>query len=224
MYSKRTILSLLSLPLLMALAIPASPVGAKAPVNLLPLRPVHATVPPKIDGILDDAVWEKAPRESDFKTWNPDYGKDMTAGTVVYYAYDRENLYFAFRCSDPEPAKIKAAVSGRDTINADDWTCINLDTFNDQQGLYALYVNPLGIQADSRFEGNQEDYTVDIVWFSEGRIDAEGYTVEIRLPLKSLRYRSRSPSRWGSSSSGGSAASRRAARTRPSTRPRARTS
>ncbi len=195
MTSKRTILPLLILSLLLALA--ASPIAAKASADLLPLRPVHAEIPPKIDGKLDDAVWEQAPRESDFKTWNPDYGKDMAAGTVVYYAYDRENLYFAFRCSDPEPAKIKASVSGRDTINADDWTCINLDTFNDHQGLYALYVNPLGIQGDSRFEGNQEDYTVDIVWYSEGRIDDSGYSVEIRLPLKSLRYRSREPVEMG---------------------------
>ncbi len=195
MISKRTNLTFLSLALLTVLA--ASPATAKAPADLLPLQPVLAAAPPKIDGILDDAVWEKAPRESDFKTWNPDYGKDMAAGTVVYYAYDRENLYFAFRCSDPEPAKIKASISGRDTINADDWTCINLDTFNDHQGLYALYVNPLGIQGDSRFEGNQEDYTVDIVWYSEGRINDSGYTVEIRLPLKSLRYRSREPVEMG---------------------------
>lgn len=197
MTSKRTIFPLLGLSMLMALAIPASPAAAKPPAALEPLRPAWAETPPKIDGILDDAVWERAPRESDFKTWNPDYGKDMTAGTIVYYAYDRENLYFAFRCADPEPAKIKASVSGRDTINADDWTCINLDTFNDHQSLYALYVNPLGIQGDSRFEGNQEDYTVDVVWFSEGRIDEDGYSVEIRLPLKSLRYRGREPVEMG---------------------------
>jgi hypothetical protein len=197
MPSKPALIAVIGFAALMSVAIPAASAGAKAPANLLPLRPVQAAIPPKIDGLLDDEVWERAPRESEFKTWNPDYGKDMAAGTVVYYAYDRENLYFAFRCSDPEPAKIKASVSGRDTINADDWTCINLDTFNDHQGLYALYVNPLGIQGDSRFEGNQEDYTVDIVWFSEGRIDDAGYTVEIRLPLKSLRYRSREPVEMG---------------------------
>ncbi len=195
MPSKRTILSLLSLSMLTALA--ASPAAAKAPAALEPLRPAWAETPPKIDGILDDEIWARAPRESGFKTWNPDYGKDMTAGTAVYYAYDRENIYFAFRCSDPDPVKIKASVSGRDTINVDDWVCINLDSFNDQQGLYALYVNPLGIQGDSRFEGGVEDYSVDIVWYSGGRIDADGYTVEIRIPFKSLRYRSREPVAMG---------------------------
>jgi hypothetical protein len=179
------------------LAAPAALAAPKAPAVLDPLRPAWTAVPPKIDGVLDDEVWARAPRESGFKTWNPDYGRDMNAGTVVYYAHDRENLYFAFRCSDPEPAKIKAAVSGRDTISADDWTCINLDTFNDHQGLYALYVNPLGIQADSRFEGNQEDYTVDVVWYSEGKIDEGGYSVEIRIPFKSLRYRNREPVEMG---------------------------
>jgi hypothetical protein len=121
----------------------------------------------------------------------------MKENTVVYYAYDRENLYFAYRCYDREPAKIKASVAARDTIRRDDWVCLNLDTFNDQQSLYALYVNPLGIQADSKFEGNQEDYTIDVVWYSAGRIDAEGYTVEIRIPFKSIRYSRHEPVTMG---------------------------
>jgi hypothetical protein len=94
---------------------------------------------------------------------------------VIYCAYDQENLYFAFRCFDSEPNKIKASISGRDTIKVDDWICINLDSFDDQQSLYALYVNPLGIQGDSRFEGGQEDSTVDVVWYSAGKINADGY-------------------------------------------------
>ncbi|MBN2207165.1 MAG: carbohydrate binding family 9 domain-containing protein, partial [Candidatus Aminicenantes bacterium] len=150
----------------------AAPSGPKLP----PLRPHKAEIPPVIDGILDDAVWAVAPSETGFKTWRPDMGLDMHQNTVVYYAYDRENIYFAFRCFDAEPDKIKAAVSNRDNIFDDDWICVNLDSFDDQQSLYALYVNPLGIQADSRFEANHEDYSVDIVWYSAGRIDDQGYT------------------------------------------------
>ena len=157
--------------------------------KLQPLKPLRTDTPPVIDGVLDDPVWTQAPSETGFKTWRPDFGKDMHEKTVVYYAYDRENLYFAYRCYDSEPSKIKASITARDTINQDDWVCLNLDTFNDQQSLYALYVNPLGIQGDSRFEGGQEDFTVDVVWYSAGRIDAEGYTIEIRIPFKSIRYR-----------------------------------
>jgi hypothetical protein len=161
--------------------------------KLPPLTPLRVDRPPVIDGILDDEVWRAAPSETGFKTWTPDYGKDMSERTVVYYAHDRENLYFAYRCYDSEPSRIKASVAARDTIVRDDWVCLNLDTFNDQQSLYALYVNPLGIQSDSRYASGQEDYTVDVVWYSAGRIDAEGYTIEIRIPFKSIRYRHREP-------------------------------
>lgn len=164
---------------------------------LEPLRPFRTEMPPVIDGVLDDPVWKEAPRESGFKTWDPDYGKDMREGTIVYYAYDRDNLYFAYRCYDREPARIKASITNRDNIINEDWVCLNLDTFNDHQSLYALYVNPLGIQADSRFEGGKEDYTVDIVWYTAGRIDDEGFTVEIRIPFKSIRYDDKDPVEMG---------------------------
>ncbi len=165
--------------------------------KLTPLIPFRADPPPIIDGRLDDPIWAKAPTETGFKTWRPDFGKDLPENTVIFYAYDRENLYFAFRCYDRETAKIKASITSRDNINEDDWVCLNLDTFNDQQSLYAFYVNPLGIQADSKFEGNQEDYTIDVIWFSAGRIDAEGYAIEVRIPFKSIRYRNDEPVEMG---------------------------
>jgi len=165
--------------------------------KLPPLTPLRTETPPKIDGVLDDPVWTQAPWETGFKTWRPDFGKDMHEKTIVYYAYDSENLYFAYRCFDSEPSKIKASITARDTINQDDWICLNLDTFNDQQSLYAFYVNPLGIQGDSRFEGGQEDFTIDVVWYSVGRIDAEGFTIEVKIPFKSIRYRSREPVEMG---------------------------
>jgi len=171
--------------------------GAAPADQLAPLTPLRVDRPPVIDGILDDDVWRAAPSETGFKTWSPDFGKDMRERTVVYYAHDRENLYFAYRCYDSEPSRIKASITARDGIIRDDWVCLNLDTFDDHQALYALYVNPLGIQGDSRFAAGQEDYSVDIVWYSAGRIDAEGYTIEIRIPFKSIRYRHREPVEMG---------------------------
>jgi hypothetical protein len=88
---------------------------------------------------------------------------------------------------------IKASVSPRDKMLSDDFICINLDSFNDHQGLTAFYVNPLGIQADSRFTGNIEDFSPDFVWYSAGRTDSLGYTIEVQIPLKSLRYRNDDP-------------------------------
>jgi len=162
-----------------------------------PLMPVRTHQPPTIDGVLDDDVWKEAPYETGFKTWYPDYGQSMAEETRVWFAYDRENLYFAFRCFDSQPDKIKASVTARDKIRPDDWICLNLDTFNDQQSLYALYSNPLGIQMDSRAIGDDEDVSVDVVWYSEGRIDDLGYTVEVRIPFKSIRFSHHDPVEMG---------------------------
>ena len=160
-----------------------------------PLKPLRTSTPPVIDGDIGDAVWQSAPTVTGFKTWTPDYGKDMPDQTVVYYAYDAENLYFAFRAFDSEPDRVKASIAARDGVNADDWICINLDSFGDQQSLYALYVNPLGIQGDSRFAAGREDFGFDAVWYSAGRIDSQGYTIEVRIPFKSLRYGDANPVR-----------------------------
>jgi hypothetical protein len=151
-------------------------------------KPLRTGTPPVIDGRLDDEVWRDAPSVRGFKSFIPDFGREPSEETIGYMAYDDENLYFAFKCFDREPDKIKASVAARDTIRPDDFICINLDTFNDQQSLYAFYVNPLGIQTDSRYAGGQEDFSVDVVWSSAGRIDADGYAVELRVPFKSIRY------------------------------------
>ncbi len=164
--------------------------------NNAPLHPLLISTPPVIDGILDEPFWKNAPHVSGFKTFIPDFDIVPKEQTDVALAYDHENIYFAFRCYD-DPGKIKASVSPRDKILQDDFICINLDAFNDQQGLTAFYVNPLGIQADSRFAANNEDFSPDFVWYSAGRIDSLGYTVEVCLPLKSLRYTNDEPTTMG---------------------------
>ena len=162
-----------------------------------PLRPLRVATPPVIDGRLDDEAWRTAPSVTGFTTWMPDFGVVMKDQTLAYYAYDAENLYFAFRALDSEPSKIKASMASRDSIRPDDWICINLDSFNDQQALYSFYVNPLGIQMDTRFAANREDAGFDTVWYSAGRIDDQGYTIEVRIPFKSIRYRGGNPVTMG---------------------------
>ncbi len=162
-----------------------------------PLKPLRANIPPTIDGILDDQIWQQAPFETGFIIYHPDYGGPMSENTKVWYAYDRENLYFAYKCYDSEPDKIKTSVAARDKIRSDDWICINLDTFNDQQSLYALYVNPAGIQMDSRATLTDEDMSIDVVWYSAGKIDSEGYSIELKIPFKSIRFSHKEPVEMG---------------------------
>ena len=138
-----------------------------------PIKPVKVTTPPVIDGLLDEDVWKKNDGISGFKTFIPDYGKDLPYNTIVWAAYDEENLYYAFRCFDAEPDKIKVSVDARDKIRQDDWVCVNLDSFNDQQTLYCIYSNANGIQMDTRFAAGKDDLGMDLVFYSAGTIDNE---------------------------------------------------
>jgi hypothetical protein len=152
---------------------------------------------PVIDGILDEEVWKQALAFTDFKTFIPDFGKTILQQTKAWVAYDEENLYFAFDCQDTEPEKIKANVSGRDAIVQDDWICLNIDSRFDQQAMYAFYINPLGIQMDTRFAAGKEDPSIDLVWYSAGKLDDHGYNVEVKIPLKSLRFSTGDPVSMG---------------------------
>ena len=158
-----------------------------------PLKPLLTNSAPVINGQLDDEVWRNAPQVTGFKTFAPDFGRDGSENTITYMLYDSENLYFAFKCHDSEPDKIKTSLSSRDNIISDDWVCINLDSFNDQQALTAFYINSLGIQADSWFAAGNEDFNSDLVWYSAGTLHPDGYTIEVQIPLKSLRYTDNEP-------------------------------
>jgi hypothetical protein len=152
--------------------------------------PIYKTeTPPVIDGKLDDPVWQKATRFDNFITFKPDYGKPTSEKTVVLMTYDRKYIYFAFDCQDSEPAKIKASIAKRDAIDMDDWIGVVLDTFGDQQGGYIFEVNPLGVQLDGKInaDGNG-DASFDTIWESKAIINGKGYSAEMAVPFKSLRY------------------------------------
>jgi len=154
-----------------------------------PLAASRASVAPVIDGRLDDAAWKSALKFTDFKTFKPDYGKEPGQKSEAYFLFDAENFYIAFRCYDTEPGGIKANISKRDAMFADDYVAFSVDTFSDGQNAYVLFMNPLGIQGDGLMNsiGNLEP-SMDFVWYSKGQIDDQGYSVECRIPLQSIRF------------------------------------
>jgi len=151
------------------------------------------TEAPKIDGILDNPIWdEQALKIQDFLQFAPKEKGAPTQKTVAYLGYDQKNLYFAFQCYDTEWKKIRASITNRDNIMDDDWVAIFLDTFDEKRRAFCFILNPLGIQFDAiRTEegGNDRmDESWDTVFYSDGKIDDEGYTVEIAIPFKSIRF------------------------------------
>jgi len=147
------------------------------------------SLPPIIDGKLDDPIWKKAIGYSDYKMFYPDYGILPKEKTIVYSAYDSDNLYFAFRCFDSEPERIVSTISKRDTIGHEDVVGILIDSQNDGQNAYFFVVNSLGIQQDGIMDSqDNNNWSPDFIWETMGKKGEEGYTVEVRIPFKSLRF------------------------------------
>ncbi|HET9316434.1 MAG TPA: DUF5916 domain-containing protein [Vicinamibacteria bacterium] len=154
-------------------------------------EPVRATVAPAIDGRIDDIVWQAATPlpDTDWLTYNPLNGDHIQQRTEVRVAYDDRYLYFAFRCLDPEPAKVRGTLSRRDNVWNDDWVGLSLDSVGNGQQSYDLFVNPLGVQGDIlNTPSAGENSAPDFVWDSGGRRTEEGYETEIRVPLTTVRF------------------------------------
>ena len=159
-----------------------------------PSRSFPTVFPPRsrIDGRLTEPVWALAPISRQWTTFNPVYGEKLDFPTDIWLAYDQGNLYFAFRCYDPEPAKIKTSLAKRDSGGSDDWIGVAIDGLNNRQSTFEFYVNPSGVQLDgmsTAMYADNLDVSHDFVWESAARIDADGYTVEMRIPLESLRFK-----------------------------------
>jgi hypothetical protein len=148
--------------------------------------------PPKIDGELSDEVWQDDPLAlGDWLSYNPLYGSAQPHRTLVRIAHDARNLYFAFHCIDSEPDKIRTTISRRDSIFNDDWIGLSLDSAGTGQTAYHLMVNPSGVQMDAlNTSASGERFEADLLWDSAGKLTSDGYVVEIRLPLQSIRFSS----------------------------------
>jgi hypothetical protein len=177
--------------------------GAKArlplpPEKAQPVRLRRFDKAPVIDGKLDDEVWKEATVLKDFYQTNPGDNTAPSYPTETFIGYDSKTLYIAFHAHD-DPTKVRATVAKRDSVlGSDDTIRILLDTYNDKRRAYVLVFNPFGVQQDGiRTEGSGVDFSVDIVMESKGMLTADGYTIEVAIPFKSLRYESGKGKLWG---------------------------
>lgn len=155
-------------------------------------RVPRAAAPPKLDGILDDQVWTQGPMPTgQWVSYNPNRGDKMpdVYKTDVRVAYDDRNIYFAFHCFDHEPEKIRTNIAKRDAAFSDDWIAISLDSAGTGQAAYHLFSNPSASQMDAlNTSASGEQFDADMVWFSAAKKTADGYVVEVQIPLQTLRF------------------------------------
>ncbi len=206
---------LLRIVALVVLIVPASGLAADksqnapqdATANQRHIRALRISEPIKIDGRLDEPAWSRAEAAKDFRQEEPQEGAPATENTEVRILYDGRNLYLGIRAWDSEPRHINARELVRDADFAnDDKIEILLDTYHDQRSAYRFAVTPLGTQQDALITedglgdryGDEDPTNVswDTAWISEGRVTEDGWTVEIAIPLSSLRFKEGSDT-WG---------------------------
>lgn len=178
--------------------------GINAPAQTIPEKKTYTISRTAseitVDARLDEPAWDTAlTLELGYETF-PGNNIPARARTECLLTYDDTHFYAAFRVHDPEPAKIRAHYSDRDTAFQDDFVGLLLDTFNDERRAYEFYVTPLGVQMDLVEDdvSGTEDASWDAIWTSAGRLTPEGYVTELSIPFNQLRFpRSEGIQTWG---------------------------
>jgi hypothetical protein len=150
----------------------------------------------RLSGRLDDPGWSLAqPVEIKYEV-TPGDNTPAPQQTFVKMIYNSRFVYFGFDCRDSRPSEIRAHITDRDKCFDDDWVMVMLDTYGDYQRSYEIVVNPYGIQGDLLLAANNEDASFDALWASAGAIDSSGWTAEMAIPIKSIRFPSTPEQRW----------------------------
>src|SRR5215212_5398905 len=166
-----------------------------------PLDIKRVSTPIVVDGDLSDSAWKDAGRVEQWYETNPGDNVEPKAKSIGYLAYDDHFFYAGFDFQDPKPNQIRGAFNDRDNIggNTDDYGGVILDTRNDGKTGILFLSNAHGIQYDAVSDdttGN-EDSAPDFFWDSAARVTPTGWTLEIRIPFSSLRYKKATPQEWG---------------------------
>ncbi len=156
------------------------------------------SIPPVIDGRLDDEAWRSAGRSDAFREVDPIEGGAPRQRTEVWVAYDDEAVYVAVRCHDTDPGGIVAKTLLPDVdMRSDDRVNFVFDTFHDSRNGYFFQINPVSARSDALIENNaifRREW--DTIWYGQARVDAGGWSAEIAIPFQSLTFRPDDPV-WG---------------------------
>ena len=181
---------------------PQRQVGAQAPPRTALASRVDRA--PKLDGTLDDPLWQQASPIFNFLQREPYEGQAPTETTEVRILYDKHEVYFGITCFDSKPKAIVATELRRDVSQElDDYFEIIIDSSHDRRNAHVFQVNPLGTQRDALIteeqaaESGDGDPGWDGVWTSEARITKNGWTATVGIPFSTLNFMQSRDVIWG---------------------------
>ncbi len=183
--------------LLLALFIGSSPLFAQEKKTL---RATRISNPPKIDGVLDDEMWQSLPIYGQFAQYEP--GNDKTVNqdyaTEVKMAYDDKAIYIGAFMQDPNPQEILSQFSQRDEIfvQADHFS-VALNTYNDGINETHFFVTSAGTIGDALVSQGDFDFSYNVVFECRVSKNESGWFAEYKIPYNALRFPEVETQDWG---------------------------
>ena len=175
-------------------------VAARDESGRLTMRAIRLDAPLQLDGRLDERVYRDVPPVTGFIQQEPVEGERAADQTEVWVTFDADNLYVSARCWSAAPDRIVANEMRRDSwgMYGNDTISVVLDTFYDRRNAFGFTTNAIGGLFDALVtDERSQNLDWNTVWdVRAGRFDG-GWTVEIAIPFKSLRYRAGPAQMWG---------------------------
>jgi hypothetical protein len=164
------------------------------------VRAVRVGMPIRVDGRLDEAVYESTVAIGEYLQQEPNEGQPATEKTESWVFFDDTNIYVSARCWDTHPERMVANEMRRDTnqLRQNDTFAVLFDTYHDRRNAFLFYANPIGGFADSQItDENPPNVDWNTIWeVKTGRFSG-GWTIEMAIPFKSLRYGPGRDQTWG---------------------------
>ncbi len=181
---------------------PVAPeVVARDDKGRITVRATRLNEPLVLDGRLDDAVYSKVKSVTGFVQQEPDEGKPETEKTETWVLFDDRHLYVSVRCWDSQPNRMIANELRRDhpNIRQDENFSLVLDTLYDRRNGVYFATNPLGAVRDQAIgdEGRSNNLDWNTVWEVKASMDDGGWSLEMVIPYKSLRFKGVGAQVWG---------------------------
>src|SRR5262245_30785579 len=162
------------------------------------VRAIKLSAPLNVDGKLDEPVYRDERPIDGFIQVLPDSGKTATENSEVWVTFDKDNIYVSARLWQKEATIIANELRRDKSQGNNDTFGILLDTFYDRQTGYLFYTSPIGALGDCQIsEGGSPNCDYNAIWDARVARFEGGWSLEMKIPFKTLRYRSGSSQVWG---------------------------
>jgi len=182
---------------------------AAAPTTPPELSAQKLIIEPVLDGdVLGDDAWKGLSVASNFTQIRPYEGQPASQRTEVIVGFTQDALYIGIVCYDEDPSGIVIGDSRRDSnLSETDSVRVILDVFQDRQNGFVFGTTPSSVEYDGqvtnegsggiRNSGGGFNLNWDTTWMVKSKVGDFGWSTEMKIPFRSLRYGAQQIQSWG---------------------------